>query len=85
MMSLARSLISMPFKLLYIKVFLGRASFLTSRDVFLVFCRRDLCEARVNLEICSYLADEPTLAYGPPGQWSRISGRPFHQIIFMTD
>ena len=33
---------------------------------FLVFGRKELCEARVNFEACSYLADIPTLADGPP-------------------
>ena len=33
--------------------------------------RKDLCEARVNLEVCSYLADEPSFADGPPCE-SRI-------------
>ena len=28
--------------------------------------RKDLCEARVNLEVSSYLADEPSFANGPP-------------------
>ena len=27
---------------------------------------KTFCEARVNLEVCSYLADEPSLANGPP-------------------
>ena len=30
--------------------------------------RKDLCEARVNLEVCSYLADEPPLSDGPPSK-----------------
>ena len=38
-----------------------------SRVESLVFRRKDPCEARVNLAVCSYLADEPTLADGPPG------------------
>ena len=29
---------------------------------------KDLCEARVNLEVCSYLADEPSLADGSPSE-----------------
>ena len=33
----------------------------------LVFCRKDICEARVNLAVCSYWADKPTLADGPLG------------------
>ena len=40
----------------------GRSRFIS----FLVFHRKDLCEARVNFEVCSYFADIPTLADGPP-------------------
>ena len=28
--------------------------------------KKTFCEARVNLEVCSHLADEPSLADGPP-------------------
>ena len=28
---------------------------------------KTFCEARVNLEVCSYLADKDSLADGPPG------------------
>ena len=55
----------------------------------LVFCRKDLCEARVNLEVCLYLADKPTLADGPPGQssmdlWKTITLNNFHDRLSLA-
>ena len=52
-------------------------------ELLLVFHRKDLCEARVNFEVCSYLADEPSLANGPPSQlsmdlWKTITPNNFH-------
>ena len=49
-----------------------------SRNNLLVISRKDLCEARINSEVCSYLADIPTLADGPPANQALISGKPIH-------
>ena len=52
----------------------------------LVFHIKDLCEARVNLEVCLYLADEPNLADGTPHQlsmdlWKTITPNNFHDRL----
>ena len=52
----------------------------------LVFHRKDLCEARVNFKVCSYLADVPTLGQWTPCQssmdlWKTTTPNKFHDRL----
>ena len=57
-----------------------RINLFLSLCLLLVFHRKDLCEARVNLKVCSYLAD------GPPPQlsidlWKTTTLHKFHDRL----